>query len=182
MRHALAIFAILLALSAGPAGHAAETRLDDLFRRLAQTHDPAEGDRIARAIWDVWNRAPDEVTGDLMDRGQSALYDLDTDTALAAFNAVVEREPHYAEGWNKRATVYYVIGNFDASIADIARVLQIEPRHFGALAGLGMAYDALNDRRMALRAYRAALQINPYLDDVRERADTLEREILAGQI
>lgn len=182
MRHAFAALFLLLALLAGTDAPAAEAHLDRLFRQLAETRDPVDGDRIAMAIWDIWNRPPDEVTRELLERGQTALYSLDVETAFAAFDAVVEREPHYAEGWNKRATLYYVMGEFDASIADIARVLQIEPRHFGALAGLGMAYDALQDAPMALRAYRAALTINPYLDDVRDRAETLERAIAAGQI
>ena len=181
MRHTVATVLFLLLALFATAARSADTPLDQLFRQLTATSDPAEGDRIARAIWDVWNRAPDDVTGELVDRGLAALYDLDTYTALAAFNAVIEREPHYAEGWNKRATAYYVIGAFDASIADIARVLQIEPRHFGALATLGMAFDAMGERQLALRAYRGALQINPYLDDVHERADTLQREILAGR-
>ena len=181
MRHAFAALVLLLALIAGSAW-ATDSRLDHLFQQLGQAQDAAEGDRIAMAIVDIWNRPADEVTRELLEHGQSALFELDTKTALAAFDASIEREPNYAEGWNKRATLYYVMGEFDASIADIVQALRLEPRHFGALAGLGMVYDAQAHQQHALHAYRAALTINPYLNDVRKRAETLEREIAASRI
>ena len=125
-------------------------------------------------IWVLWNRADDPETEHLLTEGRAAMEKLEFETALARFNAVIKREPDFAEGWNKRATLYYVMGEFRNSIEDIREVLVREPRHFGALAGLGMNYEALGDDMAALNAWRRALRANPHLQDARTRIKVLE--------
>jgi tetratricopeptide (TPR) repeat protein len=99
--------------------------------------------------------------------------------ALEYFDRLVEHAPGFAEGWNKRATVYYLMENYEASVLDIERTLELEPRHFGALSGLGMIYDAIGEPAAALRSFEAAVAINPHLDGARQRIEALRRE-LAG--
>ncbi len=151
--------------------------VDRLFDALRGAQDASEGNRLTSLIWQLWNHPEDPETGDLMSEGRTALENLDFGTALNRFGEVIERAPELAEGWNKRATVYYVMGDFEASIRDIQQVLRLEPRHFGALAGLGMNYDALGDKQQALNAWRRALDANPHLEDAPARIRQLEEDL-----
>lgn len=151
--------------------------LDRLFDALKGAKDASEGNRLTSLIWQLWNHPEDPKTGELMAEGRNALEKLDFSTALKRFEAVIKRSPELAEGWNKRATVYYVMGDFNASIRDIRQVLRLEPRHFGALAGLGMNYDALGDKQQALNAWRRALDANPHLEDAPARIRQLEKDL-----
>jgi tetratricopeptide (TPR) repeat protein len=100
--------------------------------------------------------------------------------ALDILDNVVTMKPDYAEGWNKRATVYYLNDEYGKSLADIRRVLSLQPRHFGALSGLGMIMRELGEKEKAIVAFREALVIDPYLENVRKALDELEKEA-AGQ-
>jgi tetratricopeptide (TPR) repeat protein len=148
--------------------------LDRLFAALYATTDTREATRLTTMIWGVWNEADDPETNRLLAEGRGAMQKLELETALARFNDVIARDPDFAEGWNKRATLYYVMGKFRASIKDIKEVLAREPRHFGALAGLGMNYEALGDDTAALSAWRRALKANPHLQDAAARIKVLE--------
>ena len=106
-----------------------------------------------------------------MAKGMRAMQSGDHDTAVEAFDAVLVLDPDLAEGYNKRATVYYMMGRYADSVADIEKTL--EPRHFGALSGLGLIYSELDEGEAALRAFEAALAINPHLDGIREKATEL---------
>ena len=152
--------------------------LDRLFAALHTTTDAVEATRLTSLIWTVWNHADDPETDRLLGEGREALQGLNFEKALACFNMVVEREPNFAEGWNKRATLYYVMGEYRASIKDIREVLVREPRHFGALAGLGMNYEALGDDTAALNAWRRALKANPFLEDAQSRIKALENSMM----
>ena len=170
-------FLLMLAPPSGIAGPSTAAAVDRLFDALYATTDPEEASRLTGMIWLIWNHSEDPETDRLMSEGRAAMEKLDFDTAKARFDAVIERAPKFAEGWNKRATLYYVIGNYRASIKDIDEVLILEPRHFGALAGLGMNHEALGDDRRALDAWRRALKVNPYLQDVQERVKALETSL-----
>ena len=97
--------------------------------------------------------------------------------AAAAFDEVIVRAPAFAEGWNKRATVRYLMGDFDRSLADCAEVIKRNPIHFGALSGLGLIYDAIDDPEAALRSFEAAVAINPHLENAQERIKELRRQL-----
>lgn len=142
-----------------------DIRLDRLFAELHRTRDIAAGQSLTDRIWDIWHNTGRPETVELMLDGRRALQRQDVETALQRFNEVVKREPDLSEGWNKRATLYFVMGRYRASIADIGKVLELEPRHFGALAGLGMIYELLDQPQRALDAWRRALAANPHLQD-----------------
>ncbi len=174
------IAAILLALSwfAWPvAADQRDERLDQLFTRLKTTSDPREAKAVEQIIWHLWMDSDDATVRQLMRDGVTAMSRQQYDVALERFNRIVQHAPDFAEGWNKRATVYYLIGNYPSSVLDIERTLQLEPRHFGALSGLGLIYDAIGRPAAALRSFEAALAINPHLSGARRRVQELRRQL-----
>jgi tetratricopeptide (TPR) repeat protein len=183
MRLNAVFVALFLALAASPAfadqtaSAKTASSLDRLCGALHATLDPTEANRLTGLIWLIWNHAEDPETDRLLTEGRKAMEQLDFDMALACFDKVVAREPKFAEGWNKRATLYYVMGRYRDSISDINHVLALEPRHFGALAGLGMNHEALGDDRRALNAWRRALKANPHLEDAQIRVKALETSL-----
>lgn len=141
-----------------------DPRLDPLFSELAVVADAQRAERIEARIWSIWLEppaAPD--VAEAMRRGLSSMALGQRHDALRAFDAVVSLAPDYAEGWNKRATVRYALGDLEGSVADIQRTLALEPRHFGALSGLGLVRLAQDKPAEALAAFEAALTIHPNL-------------------
>lgn len=173
----LLAFSVLFAAPAGMAEPGKASTLDRLFAALHGAVDAEEANRLTSLIWVVWNHAEDPETDRLLTEGKAALERLEFKTAQARFTAIIERDPEFVEGWNKRATLYYVMGEYRASIEDIEQVLAREPRHFGALAGLGMNYEALGYDRRALNAWRRALKVNPHLSDARVRIKALQTSL-----
>jgi tetratricopeptide (TPR) repeat protein len=157
-----------------------DARLPGLFAKLKATADRTDARAVEQLIWRIWIEHEDEDVNLLMRRGMRHMGEGQATLALAAFDAVVKKAPGFAEGWNKRATVFFLIGDFPGSVADIERTLALEPRHFGALSGLGQIYLALGERKAALRAFEAALAIDPHLGNIREVVDGLRKE-LAGE-
>ncbi len=100
--------------------------------------------------------------------------------ALEAYHQVVAIAPDFAEGWNKRATVHYLMGNLNQSLKDIARTLELEPRHFGALSGRGLVYAKLDDLERALDSFEAAVAVNPQMIGPRINAEAI-RQVLKGR-
>ena len=137
-------------------------------------------DYAEQALWALWSRSGDSGVDALMARGVEAMQAGEHQAAIAAFSEVVKRKPAFAEGWNKRATVYYLAGEYQKSIADCAEVLKRNPRHFGALAGLGQIYMQLERYEEALRWLRQALEVNPNLLGVEFNIKGIER-LLAGK-
>ena len=151
--------------------------LDALFAHLKTTSVEEEGDAMVAEIWKLWLQsgrpeidAAMQQAVDFMGQGLPAL-------AMPILEDIVARAPDWAEGWNKRATVLYLLGEHDRSLADIERVLALEPRHFGALAGIGLIRIAKGEPRAALAALRRALAINPFLKERFALIPALEREI-----
>ncbi|MBA3520594.1 MAG: tetratricopeptide repeat protein, partial [Rhizobiales bacterium] len=97
--------------------------------------------------------------------------------ARSHLDAIVALEPDFAEGWNKRATVHFLEGDYASSIADIRRVLSLEPRHFGALSGLGMILQNIGRKEEALEAFRRALAVHPQMPAIRQRVEALSLEV-----
>lgn len=154
-------------------------RLDGLFERLQTTTDLADAAALQQRIWQIWIEFEDLSISQLMRRGMTAMAKGDHEVALDAFDSMVEQAPDFAEAWNKRATVLYLLGRLDESVNDIQQTLELEPRHFGALSGLALIYDAVEEPAAAIRSLEAALDINPHLPGTRERIDQL-REKLKG--
>lgn len=170
------VVAALLALFALTGAAVAQTAdLDKLFDDL-KTADAAESRRIEREIWNEWSKSGSPAMDLLLKRGQDAMAAGDFQAAIGHFTALVDHAPDFAEGWNARATAYYMAGEFGPSIDDIARTLTLNPRHFGALSGLGMIFEELGQPEKALEVYRAALAIHPHLDSVLESVEALEKE------
>lgn len=151
--------------------------LDRLFEELAQADDAAQAAAIEDMIWRAWARSGSDTVDLIMARGLEALNAQDYAVALDMFSTAIELDPDYAESWNKRATLYYVINDYDAAIADVTQVLAREPRHWAALIGLAVMFDDLDRKEPALGAYRAALEINPQLEDAAEAIERLSVEV-----
>ena len=114
-----------------------------------------------RGLWALWSRSGDAAIDQLMARGVEEMQAGEHKAAIATFSEVVKRKPEFAEGWNKRATVYYLAGEYRKSIADCDQVLERNPAHFGALSGLGEIYLLLEDYDSSLAWFRKALDVNP---------------------
>ncbi len=176
-----ALFAFVLAGTVQAAADQSDPRLDSMFEILeSDTLAPSEAGPLLGAIWRIWTETGD-VRGDtLMRDGTNAMNSQDFDGAITIFTALTEHLPNVAEGWNKRATVYYLANRFEESIADVEKTLALEPRHFGALSGLGLIYMQLDETRAAVKAFEKALEINPYMPFVeihlRQLREKLEEE------
>jgi tetratricopeptide (TPR) repeat protein len=168
-------------LIAGPGKPAAadqqDARLDGLFERLQETRSQAEARMVEQQIWRLWLESEDAAIDRLMRQGVVAMRDQNYDAALRVFDRMVNQAPGFAEGWNKRATVHYLMGEWRASVVDIQRTLELEPRHFGALFGLGLIYDALEQPEAALRSFEATLDLNPHSESTLLRVQELRRQL-----
>jgi tetratricopeptide (TPR) repeat protein len=182
MARLVAVLVVLLALTAPAAARQGDDRLDGLFERLQAAQNPLEAKLLEEAIWQIWLESGSPTVDLLMANGATAMSAGDYDKAQTMFDAVVQLDPDYAEGWNKRATLYFITGNYQASIADIEKTLALEPRHFGALSGLGQILERLNDPAGALKAYRRALAADPQMESVRERVKELTLQVKGSPI
>ncbi len=158
-----------------PAGR--KTMLDDLFGRLGKAQDDTEAQFITGAIERVWMRSGSDTADLLMDRALEAMRAKNWSLSEQVLDKVVALSPDWAEAWNQRATDRYLADNYDGAIADVAHVLAIEPRHFGALAGLGFMLRRMDMKARALQAFRKALEVNPRQDDIRKLVDQLTIEV-----
>lgn len=154
--------------------------LDSLFERLRAVEARAEGERITNRIWRLWREIDDPDLAATMEQGIVAMRSGRHADAERGFSAVIEAEPGYAEAWNKRATVRYMRERYTAAAADIRRALALEPRHFGALAGLGLVYMQLERYRAAIESFERALEINPWLDGTRRNIAIARERLQAG--
>lgn len=151
--------------------------LDFLFGALKVAPDDDSARNVEARIWALWSQTSSDTTALLMTRAKTALDAKQVDVALQLLTAVVKLRPDYIEGWNRRATLYYLQNDYTRSLQDIEQVLVREPRHFGALAGLGMIMQELGDDKRALDAFRKALAINPHLEKVPELVKTLTEKV-----
>jgi tetratricopeptide (TPR) repeat protein len=174
-RFAIAIVASLVVAGAAARAGQDDPRLAPLFDTLKTSQSDDEATAAERRIWQIWIEHKNPEIARLMRQGMAAMGEDDQEAALDDFDAVVKYDKNFAEGWNKRATMEFVMGDYAASVADIERTLALEPRHFGALAGLGQIYLALDRQALALKAFHAALAINPHLGSVRKTIEDLEK-------
>ncbi len=157
------VLAIGLAVLPGAALRAdqGDARLEVLFSQLKQAPDTQAARAVEAVIWNIWGEVEDRASGILLGQGISAMGRGDLRAALGKFDQIVAIAPGFAEGWNKRATVHYLLGNFEDSLADIDKTLTLEPRHFGALSGRGLVYMQLEEESLALDSFEAALEVYP---------------------
>jgi tetratricopeptide (TPR) repeat protein len=151
--------------------------LDFLFGALKAAPDEASAKHVEARIWAIWLQTPSDTAALLMMRAKAAIDAQQTEVALKLLNAIIKLRPDYTEAWNRRATLYYLQNDYMRSLADIEQVLIREPRHFGALAGLGMIMQDLGDDKRALDAFRKALAVNPHLEKVPELVKTLSEKV-----
>ena len=147
--------------------------LDTLFGQLKAAANAEAADLISQQIWQIWTGPSDKALADRMKTVMVAEQSGDLPGAMLLLKALVADYPSYAEGWNQRATIEYQLHDFAASLADIDKVLALEPRHFGALSGRGECYLRLQRPRDALTAFQQTLRIDPWLDTVRARVEML---------
>jgi tetratricopeptide (TPR) repeat protein len=175
-----------LALSAAPVAPVAadqdDPRLEALFAQLKAAPDTRTAREVEASIWQIWFQSDDAVIGMLMDQGLAAMTRNDLRAALGKFDQIVKITPDFAEGWNKRATVHYLLGNYPESLHDIERTLKLEPRHFGALSGRGLVLLELDQQAGALEAFESALKVYPNLPGAGHNAEALRREIQKHEI
>lgn len=157
-----------------------KARLDKLFEQLKRESNENAAQITAQQIWRLWFDSGSATVDLLMQWSAKAIKDRKYNVALDFLNQVVALDPKYAEGWNQLATIYYMNGNYAKSMADIDRTLQLEPRHFGALAGMAQILEATGHKKRALEAYEKVLAIYPMMRSAQTKVEALTQE-LAGQ-
>ena len=180
MRFVAVIVLALVAIATVAHAGQDDPRLEALFEGLLATTAANEARTIEASIWRIWTESGDEGLDRTMAQGISAMHSGDFAIALGLFDAIVSEAPDFAEGWNKRATLYYLMGEYAASVRDVEHTLALEPRHFGALSGMGLIHTALEDEPRALDWFERALIVNPHMPFIRLRAGQL-RDKLKGE-
>ena len=140
--------------------------LDFLFGALKAAPDADSAKAIEERIWALWFVSGSDTTDLLMTRVKTAIDGKEVDLALELLNAIIEIKPDYVEAWNRRATVHFMKKDYGRSLADIRQVLAREPRHFGALSGLGLIMQELGEEKRALEVFRRALAVHPHLERI----------------
>ena len=135
--------------------------LPDLFGKLKLANSPQQAVMIEAEIWKKWYERDSTGGGDSMTEVVDAMSAGRYTIALNLLNNLVSDQPDYAEAWNRRATIHYLLGNYEASLADIEQTLILEPRHFGALSGIGLIMQQLGENEKALHAFEQVLEISP---------------------
>lgn len=151
--------------------------LPGLFTSLESADSAATARQLESSIWEKWLEAPNADADRLLRKTTSALSENDLREALLVSTELVEQYPEYAEGWNKRATIYYLMGNFDESVADIKMTLSLEPRHFGAISGLGLIFRYRGELKPALAAFEQVLKISPQSYQAQRGVEELRNSI-----
>ena len=168
------------AITPPPTAPTRQGRLDQLFADLKRERNEKAAERIAGRIWSEWNQSGSASIDLMMQWAQKATEDQKFDVALDFLDQVVTLQPDYAEGWNRRATVHFMMKNYGKSMADIDRTLQLEPRHFGALSGLAQIMAETGHKQSALEAWQKVLTIYPMMRSAQDQVSTLSEE-LAGE-
>jgi tetratricopeptide (TPR) repeat protein len=151
--------------------------LDFLLVALKAAPDQESARHVEAQILALWSQSSSDTTLLLMQRVKTATDAKQLDVALKLLDAVLKLHPEYIEGWSRRATLHYMRNDYQRALEDIEQVLSREPRHFGALAGLGVVMQERGDDKRALDAFRKALAINPYLERVQELVKSLTEKV-----
>ena len=154
------------------------TPADDkqLLPRLGD-ENPVVRELAERGMWVLWSRSGDKAVDALMEKGVEQMQARQYAASIATFTEIIKRKPEFAEGWNKRATIYFLLGRFEASLHDCDEVFKRNPQHFGALAGAGQIHLRLGDARLALEFFRRAVDVNPNLEGPAQMIPLLEEQL-----
>jgi len=170
----LKFIAMLLCLQMGnTCADQNDARLPSLFETLEQAQNPAIASRTEQEIWRIWHTSPSDDALAIMSDARRALDTGKFENAIEKLNELVANYPDYAQAWNQRAIVLYVTEDFEGSLRDVTRAVALEPRHFGAYSGMGQCYMRLEQPERALEAFQAALEIHPWLSNVKQQMDML---------
>ncbi len=150
--------------------------LDTLFAKLQTATDPMIIQTLEQAIWEQWTMVPDPEQRKLMMKGIAEMQAQELRAAVATFSKLIDLAPQLSEAWNKRATVYWLLGDFKASIDDICETVKREPRHFGAYSGLGMIREQMNEPARAVAAFELARKSNPHTAGIDEEIARLKAQ------
>ncbi len=151
--------------------------LDFLFGALKAAPDAVSAKNVEDRIWAIWLGSGGDTCNLLMTRVKAAVDAEKYDLAIRLLDAIIELKPNYVEAWNRRATVFFLKKDYANALADLAKVLALEPRHFGALTGLGAIMQDMGDDKAALIAFRKALELDPHLQGIAEKVMTLSLKV-----
>lgn len=179
MKNALALVILFVCLGVSGVAPADQNSasLDALFQQLASAEDAESGYEIERKIWKIWGLPKDRSASVPFAQGVVSMSRGELEAARRSFDRVVVIAPEFAEGWNKRATVAFMLGDMKSSVIDIQRTLALEPRHFGALSGLALIYDDFGWEEKALDVLIEVKELHPMMIGIDERMQMLRKAI-----
>ena len=151
-----------------------DPRLNNLFKKLNETENQDEIKDLISDIWNIWYEVDDPKVIEYFEKGIQAMNLRNYPLAIRFFNNLIEEDPNFAEGWNKRATVHFMMGNFDQSMQDIIKTLELEPRHFGALDGMGLIFIHLGQFKQAIDVYDKMLEIFPFSEKTMDKKERIQ--------
>ena len=151
--------------------------IDFLFDALKAAPDAEIAKQVENRIWAIWLASGSDTADLLMSRVKAAIEGKDTRRAIQLLGSIIEIKPDYVEAWNRRATLFFALKNYGRAMADLQEVLNREPRHFGALAGLGMILEEVGEDKQALEAFRKAVAINPHMQKIPEHVKALAEKV-----
>ena len=176
-----ALVAVFVAAGALAQENPSESQMNGWFAELADPNN-THWQRPLTDIQREWSKSGSPTFDLLLQRGQNAMEAGDLKAAIEHLTALTDLDPGFAEGWNARATAFYLAGYFGPSLSDIRHVLALNPRHFGALAGLGLILQETGHKDKAIKAFRASLAIHPHQDGIKNALDALEKEALGSEL
>ena len=150
-----------------------DPRLNNLFKKLYKTENQEEISDLIKDIWNIWYQADDPKVIEFFEKGIQAMRIRNYPLAVRFFNNLIQEDPNFAEAWNKRATVYFMMGDFDKSMQDIIQTLELEPRHFGALDGMGLIFIHQGQYQQAIEVYDKMLELFPFSLKTMEKKESI---------
>lgn len=177
LRTLVIVFFISVLLSDYLAADQTAPQLPALFDELKAADSNDQASSIEASIWALWLKAPDDASAMAIRQIGEAMAGADLQIALQLSNQLVESHPEFAEAWNKRATLHYMLGNHTQSVLDIRQTLALEPRHFGAISGLGLIFLRERDLEAALSAFEQVLAISPASVSAQRSVERLRQEL-----
>lgn len=154
-----------------------DSQLPLLFEQLLEVESAAQAREVEARIWSLWLATDDTRADFLMQRILASMDSGDLEVALEVSTDLVEYAPDFAEGWNKRATIYYLMGNYNASVQDIQQTLILEPRHFGAISGLGLIFFRQGNLSAALEAFEQVVLITPQSPNAKRSVEQVQKQL-----